>query len=429
MSLAALLALAMTQTGQPQVGRYELAERLKRLDVAWMGTSQVARKRDAVPMITEGVTGFFSGRNAEAAEALDRATAKLEGRPLRASDAVSIRCDSPFYEPGATVSLKLSWTYRPESVIPVRIGSGSRFIDLKPGANGTLVVNPSESNAELRLNQEVGYLLPVRVGDDTRFVYLSFVRNYRKRIDALVRSDVAYGRVIGDLLQKYMGDARAQETELPLIQYLFSAENVSEKKQTLAEQEQVFYGVHKATPFRAQFPRSLRGKTGESVNVVIALHGAGGSENMFFESYGRGVAVTEAMKRKWVFLSPRTGPSAIEDMIDWVTGPRGLKIDKLFLMGHSMGGGAVLNAKPSVIPAGVALLAPAGMRPSEQIANAPTFLGVGKQEIGMLAGSVSNLAKLYEGKAGFEFKQYDPCEHLMIGAEAIGDVYKFFDGR
>lgn len=429
MSLAALSYLAMTQLSVPP-GAYELAERMKRLDVAWMNCTQVGRKRDAIPNISEALAASQVSRNGEAAEFLDRAVAKLEGRQLRSSDALSIRCDSPFYEPGASVTLKLSWTYRPESVIPVRIGSGSRFIDLRPGSNGTLVVNPSESNAELRMNQEVGYLLPVRVGDDTRFVYLSFVRNYRKRVDALVRSNNSLGRVNGDLFQKYSGDTRAQELELPLIQYLFAAENIAEKKQTLADQEQIYYDVHKGTPFRAQFPRTLRGKTGEAVDVVIALQGMNyASENMFFESYGRGDAVTEAMKRRWVFISPRTSPTMVQDMLEWLTGPRGLQVNRLFLIGHSNGANVVLNEKLSTAPTAVALLAPGKATPSETIQSAPTFLAVGKQDTQTASATASNLAKLYEGRADFEFKQYDPCEHLMIGAEAIKDAYKFFDQR
>lgn len=425
MPLAAILALAIAQ--QPNAGRYELAERLKRMDVAWLTCKHVERKRQAIEDIGEGVTGFFSGKYAQAAEALDRAVAKLEGRNSRSSDALSIRCDSPFYEPGASVTLKLTWTYQPNSVVPVRIGSGSRFIDLKPGKDGTLVVNPSESNPELRQNQEVGYLLPVRAGEDTRFVYLSFVRKYRSRIEQLARSEDAFGRATGQLLQKYLSDSRAQEVELPLIQVLFSGENVAEQKQKLADQEQVYYAVHKSTTFRAQFPRDLKGKTGETVNVVIAAHGAGGSENMFFESYGRGEAVTESLKRKWVIIAPRTGASAIDDTIDWLTSVRGLKVGKLFLLGHSMGGGLVLTAEPKTKVSAIAALAPAAMKLSETAKTSPLFVGVGKQEMAMLQNAVGNIVKQSESRPDFQFKEYDPCEHLMIGAEAIPDAFKFFD--
>lgn len=425
MSIVALLSLAMIQ--EAPVGRYELAERLKRLDVAWLNCEKLDLKRSSIPSITDGVSAYFTGRNQEAARALDEATAELESRNLRASDALSIRSDSPFYEPGASVTLKLSWTYRPDSVIPVRIGSGSKFIDLRPGSNGTLVVNPSESNAELRMNQEVGYLLPVRVGEDTRFIYLSFVRNYRSRISALTRSDNSFGRSNGDLLTKFSSDPRAQEVELPLIQYLFTAEYIAEGKQKLADLEQIYYGIHGATTFRALLPRSVKGKTGEGVNVVIAVHGAGGSENMFFESYGRGEAVTEAMKRKWVFISPRAGSTAINDCLAWITGPRGLKIDRLFLLGHSMGAGIVLSAKPSMTPAAVAALAPAGAKVSDEIKPAPLFLAVGKEELPPIIAAAASIANLYESRTDLERKVYEPCEHLMIGAEAIPDVFAFFD--
>lgn len=425
MVLAAFTALLLAQAAP--VGRYELAERLKRIDVAWMACEKIERKRDSIGDITDAVNNFFVGKNAEAAEALDNAAAKLEGRRVQSSDALSIRCDAPFYEPGASVTLKLTWTYRPSSVIPVRVSSGSRYIDLRPGKEATLVVNPSESNAELRLNQEVGYLLPVRVGEDTRYVYLSFVRNYRTRVDKLASSPNAYGLANGRLLQKFMGDAKAQEVELPLIQYIFSGENVAEEKQTLADQEQIFYAIQGSTPFRAQFPHDMRGKTGIEANVVIALHGAGGSENMFFESYGRGSAVTQALKRNWIFVSPRAGSDAVNDVLDWLTNVRGIKVNKLFILGHSMGGGLALGANPKIKPAAIAGLAPAVVRMSDAAKATPTFIAVGKQENGALLTSVNNLVKQNSERTDFEFKEYDPCEHLMVVAEALPDVYAFFD--
>ncbi len=42
-----------------------------------------------------------------------------------------------------------------------------------------------------------------------------------------------------------------------------------------------------------------------NVRVLFAFHGAGGSENMFFETYGAGRLVELAAARGWIVVAPR----------------------------------------------------------------------------------------------------------------------------
>ena len=44
---------------------------------------------------------------------------------------------------------------------------------------------------------------------------------------------------------------------------------------------------------------------GKPLPLVIALHGAGGSENMFFDAYGNGKIVDLCRKRGWLLVAPR----------------------------------------------------------------------------------------------------------------------------
>ena len=150
---------------------------------------------------------------------------------------------------------------------------------------------------------------------------------------------------------------------------------------------------------------------------------------MFFEAYGRGNAVSEAMRRGWVFVSPRASGKAINDVLAWLTQERNLKIAKVYIIGHSMGAGIALSTEASVQPAGIAVIAPAGIRQSDTTQKSRLFLAVGKQELGMLRPSVLSFAREHASRPGFVFKEYDPGEHLMVVSEAIGDVYKFFDGN
>ncbi len=424
MILSALAAVSLAQT-QPALvaGRFELAERLKRLDVAWIGTKDAERRRAAIAPINDAVANFFRGRNSEAAQALDTAVATLEGRRLRPADAINVRPEFPISEPGATLTLKITWAYRPSSVLPVRVGISSQEIEVRPGQATTMKVNPWLVNPELRGSQEVGYLMPIAVGQDTRYTYVSFVRGLGERLQKLSGSANPVVADLANAVRGYQSNPATMETELPLVQWVFQAEALEEGKAQPADLDQVYFARQGSTVLRAAFPKQ---RPNGPMNVVIALHGAGGSENMFFESYGRGAAVSEALKRGWAFVSPRAGARSIDDSLDWLTSVRGVKLGKVFVMGHSMGAGLAAGASPKVRPTAYALFAPAAARLGPMAGELPVFLAVGKQEaMAMMAGTI---AKDNSGRSGFVFREYDPCEHLMIVADAVSDAYRFFDG-
>lgn len=419
--LATLALITVTQLGGTPSDRFAMGERLKRTEVAWMAERNKTIKRQATEPITAAVMGFFSGNSGQACRSLDQAIAKLEERPLLPADALQLRAAKPFAEPGQPLKILLEWSYKPSSVVPVTVASGSQSVRLAPGENGEITVNPFLTNPDLRLSPEVGYLIPVRVNDESRLVYVSFVRNFESRIAKIASSQNASAQFVGRYLQSVQEDPRRQESELPLIQFLFAAEALDEGRQRVVDQDQVYLGRKGNTVFRAQLPRSLRSRVDRAVNVVVAVHGAGGSENMFFEAYGRGRAVSEATRRGWVFISPRAGSSSVQDSLDWVTQDRRLKLGKVFLMGHSMGGGVVLGYGGA--PTAIAAFAPAARNIRPELASVPIFLAVGKQELGMLRSGAQSLSTA----KNVTFREYDPAEHLMIVPEAIDEAYQFFD--
>ncbi len=126
-------------------------------------------------------------------------------------------------------------------------------------------------------------------------------------------------------------------------------------------------------------PRARSGPVG----VLIALHGAGGDENMFADAYGRGVAARLARENDLLFVSPATTPfmtSAVQfDSLMAVLG-REYRLDagRVFVMGHSMGAGAaarLAQERPQALRA-VACLA--GGAPVT-VAGAPPVLFIGAQ--------------------------------------------------
>lgn len=133
-------------------------------------------------------------------------------------------------------------------------------------------------------------------------------------------------------------------------------------------------------PMRVIAP--ARAKSGP-VGVLIALHGAGGDENMFADAYGRGVAARLARENDLLFVSPATTPfmtSAVQfDSLMAVLG-RDYRVDagRVYVMGHSMGAGAaarLAQERPQALRA-VACLA--GGAPVT-VAGAPPVLFIGAQ--------------------------------------------------
>ena len=133
-------------------------------------------------------------------------------------------------------------------------------------------------------------------------------------------------------------------------------------------------------PMRVIAPQAARSRT---VGVLIALHGAGGDENMFADAYGRGVAAQLAREYGLLFVSPATTPfmtSAVQfDSLMAVLG-REYAIDakRVYVMGHSMGAGAaarLAQERPQAISAVACLAGGAAVT----VAGAPPVLFIGAQ--------------------------------------------------
>jgi len=100
--------------------------------------------------------------------------------------------------------------------------------------------------------------------------------------------------------------------------------------------------------------------------LLLAYHGAGGDENMFFEGYGAGSIKELAQKEGWIVASPLTysGSSgrAFDRIVEDLSADYEIDTTRVYLIGHSMGAGAVsgLAASRADRVAGVVCLAGGG---------------------------------------------------------------------
>jgi hypothetical protein len=133
-----------------------------------------------------------------------------------------------------------------------------------------------------------------------------------------------------------------------------------------------------AIPMRVIAPRAAASRP---AGVLVALHGAGGDENMFASAYGQGVAARLAREQGLLFVSLATTPfmtSAVNfDSLMTVLG-RDYALDpsRVYVIGHSMGAGAaarLAQERPQALTAVVCL---AGGSPITA-AGAPPILFIG----------------------------------------------------
>ncbi len=108
----------------------------------------------------------------------------------------------------------------------------------------------------------------------------------------------------------------------------------------------------------------------EPLPVLFLFHGAGGSENMFFETYGAGRAVHDGIQRGWLVVAPRLGFAGpgleCGAILDELSKCFTIDRKRVMMIGHSMGAGQVVRQATldPTLPAALAALG-GGARPGK----------------------------------------------------------------
>jgi predicted esterase len=103
---------------------------------------------------------------------------------------------------------------------------------------------------------------------------------------------------------------------------------------------------------------------GDRLPLVIALHGAGGDESMFFSGYGNGLLQRLAVERGFVAVTPFTptfmaSPLFLDAIVEEMARCHSIDRGRILLLGHSLGAGATgsITALRPAVPAAIACLA------------------------------------------------------------------------
>jgi predicted esterase len=144
-----------------------------------------------------------------------------------------------------------------------------------------------------------------------------------------------------------------------------------------------FSGANGATiPMRVVVPPALA-KSKRPLGVLLALHGAGGDENMFVDAYGQGIVARLAAEQGLMLVSPTSTPfvqsaEPFDSLLAVLRREYRIDSTRVFVMGHSMGAGAAASlarARPRQIAAVVCLAGGAAVT----VPGAPPMLFIGAE--------------------------------------------------
>lgn len=233
------------------------------------------------------------------------------------------------------------------------------------------------------------------------------------------------------------------ETDLPASRLIFGAERLSKVKEPyyIASRPGEFWlsipTGKTATVVRIRIPTKLEEKK-TPAPILFALHGMGGSENLFFDSYGNGIVPRLATERGWIVVAPKVegllgaGPAPkVSEILAELAKRYPIDLKRVYLVGHSIGAGHAIQLaqKDPDRYAAIAALGGGGrVSKAESLKSTRFFVGCGKMDFA-LSGAKALHKSLEDAKVPVTLKEYDDIEHLLIVREAASDVFKFFEGK
>ena len=448
-----------------QEERYELAKRLKAMELIWEDKKPQGESRKRVSeSLSRSVSSFFSLRLGEAARSLDEARfSLLSNEPptdaQRWAAAVSVRPESRLIDlTSKELSVELYAFYPSKVETPTAAKLRLVILNESEKPVGKPVETPIgklplSASAPFDGLAEGDYWLSasIMIGTETlssvhqRISRLSLPADRLKKIgEALAKTDKR--TAIGETLRSHRAilqsllEKQTLETDYPAAQLFAEAEmfagalNAGNDDAIKKRAGQFWLTLPTGkgrTAVRLFAPKEASKET--KVPLVIAMHGAGGSENMFFEGYGAGGIVKLCEKRGWLLVAPRAGlgfGSPTADIIDEVAKLYPVDRKRVFLVGHSMGA-ATAVATAAAIPEQVSAIAALGgggrIAKPETVKAVPFFIACGDRDFALpMAKSLAKSLEKVEG-VSVTFKEYPDIEHLAIVQVALPDVFAFFD--
>lgn len=464
LSIRLVLAIAcigiFTASTTAQSERYELGRRLRAVEFAWDAQRDPVARRRAVPALNQAVRAFFAANAANVGRSLDEVRFQLQSSLSRSSAerwAASLRLaiDCRLID---SAKPKLRFTVEPFYVAETKapsdvllymhlVGTDYRLslpLNLLPLREDWQLSGIKEGDYQLRCELLQGERILAHVDQQVSVAdqLAQRLKNLRAAMTTAAKkpatTEAETLRSLTGLLDT-LDDRETLETDYPAARLLREAESLAKA----VKLGQPFYGAkrsgeHWLTLATKDGNASVRllvpeaAAAGKPLPLVIALHGAGGSENLFFDGYAHGAIVENCRQRGWLLVAPRMSPfggESIAAVLDELSRMLPVDPNRVFLVGHSLGAAQAVSAaqrNPQRFAA-VAALGGGGVVKQTQGPGPEYFIGVGAQDFA-LKGARSlrdNLSKV-KGIA-LQYREYPDVEHMIIVQVALPDVFALFD--
>lgn len=471
-----LTCLAGTRIDAQDI-RYEQGRRLRAMERAWDKTEDPTAHERATKSIDSAVRSFLSLRGGETSRFLDEATLLLSApeseikSTQRWAAALTFQPEARLIDASQEVlHLEARLAYPIDPPIIDRVGIHFSFL-----GSGAATL-PEASTVELKTS-ELPQSIPLRVeglppsdltlhfaifsgkvlvgrGEFT----ISVIERLHERLRAAEAKIAAWPVAMGvarvdratalGLLSQLqaLAQGKTMETDIPAARRLDLLEKLIASATN--QPPEPFFGGHRrgefwislpcgkdksyTVPARLFVPESKDERTARP--LVVALHGTGGSENMFFEGYGLGAVVRLCQARDWIVVAPRSslvGTVPVADIVDALAELYPVDRANVFLVGHSLGAeqAVAAAARDPKAYAAVAALGGGGSieKNRDSLRDVPFFIGIGDADFMKRRAEALNRALLAAGARHVKYQEYPGIEHLLIVQVGLRDVFDFFD--
>lgn len=462
-SMMLLFSASVRLYGQSE--RYDLGRRLKAFETTWEQADEKGRML-AAKTIRPATRQFLTFQLSEAGRTIDQARFALQTpKPsefIQWAAALDVVPAARILEPDQKeLAVTLKQLYTPEAMIPsavsvrLRVGEGPattlKLAELPtkatlplPAAGAKpidLAIQLELESGEERLTM-TGPIVVQAAHLESLLADLEKVGKTAAGANELrIERASAIGRV--EILNSLTEGVPA-ETDYPIARLLAESaelvEAVRESKPFFTPERtgqfwlNVPTGPKRFVPCRLYVPEGL--KSDKPVPIVVAMHGAGGSENLFFEGYGDGCVAKACAERGWLMVAPRSGLSflggttMVPELVDQLADRYPIDKSRVYLVGHSMGAAQTLDQvqkKPGYFAAAAALGGGGRIRNPEAFAQTPLLIGVGSDDFALSGATAIRDALEKASNQLVTYKQYPGIEHTLIVRAAVDDLFSHFE--
>lgn len=462
-----LVVLVVVTAAPAQDIRFELGQRLRRMEQTLAEHHDRAALHRAIVTLEPVTPTFFRGQLTEAARLLDESRFALRaadppGEAVRWAEALwhrpatrllDVRAGELKVSTAALYNLKIG---RPERVqVRHTLRAGGKTLaqvsaDLHPLPAEAVLRFKNGPDGDHVLQSEIiagaNVLATVEQGVSQVIDLSARMRRLQEALPALEKTRTTdratLARLVGLLTE--LANRRTLETNYPAARLLREAEALL----AAIRADQTYYrrdrpgqfwlalpgeGEGDPYPVRVQVPPAAR--TAKALPLVVALHGASGSENMFFDGYGDGMIARLCAERGWLLLTTRSPLFAfagvdVAAVVDALARHYPIDRERVFLVGHSMGAAqAVANAgrQPGRFRAVAALGGGGGFRESESLKAVRFFVGIGERDFALGGARTLHRRLRDAGVSHAVLRSYADVEHITVVQHALPDVFAFFD--